>query len=157
MKAITLTQPWASLVIGGPILEAEPPKHHETRGWSTAYRGQLAIHAAKTFPADARHLASQHPFTAALRALGFLTLDALPLGAVLGHVNLVDVQRIISPRHSHPSPKFITPPPADVLDLMFGDWTAGRWAWKLADVCRYPNPIPARGALSLWDWWPGPD
>lgn len=41
MKAISLWQPWASLVPAG----AKPV---ETRSWSTSYRGPLAIHAAKT-------------------------------------------------------------------------------------------------------------
>ncbi len=41
IKAISLWQPWASLV-------AAHVKRHETRHWSTEYRGLLAIHAAKT-------------------------------------------------------------------------------------------------------------
>ncbi|TRU31740.1 MAG: ASCH domain-containing protein [Microcystis aeruginosa Ma_QC_B_20070730_S2] len=40
MKAISLWQPWASLVANGLKL-------YETRGWPTKYRGVLAIHAAK--------------------------------------------------------------------------------------------------------------
>lgn len=40
MKAITLTQPWATLVAIGA-------KRIETRSWATRYRGPLAIHAAK--------------------------------------------------------------------------------------------------------------
>lgn len=41
MKAISLWQPWASLIAHGV-------KTIETRSWSTPYRGPLAIHAAKT-------------------------------------------------------------------------------------------------------------
>ncbi len=40
MKALTLTQPWASLVAVGA-------KRIETRSWETNYRGTIAIHAAK--------------------------------------------------------------------------------------------------------------
>lgn len=43
MKALTLWQPWASLIALGV-------KTIETRGWSTNYRGPLAIHAAKRPP-----------------------------------------------------------------------------------------------------------
>lgn len=39
MKALTLWQPWASLVALGE-------KKIETRTWSTTYRGTLAIHAS---------------------------------------------------------------------------------------------------------------
>ena len=40
MKALTLTQPWATLVAMGA-------KRIETRSWTTNYRGPLAIHAGK--------------------------------------------------------------------------------------------------------------
>lgn len=43
MKALTLWQPWASLIAIGA-------KTIETRGWSTSYRGPLAIHAAQRAP-----------------------------------------------------------------------------------------------------------
>lgn len=43
MKALTLHQPWASLVALGV-------KTVETRGWATSYRGPLAIHAGTHRP-----------------------------------------------------------------------------------------------------------
>lgn len=50
MKVLTLHQPWASLVALGV-------KTIETRSWSTAYRGPLAIHAAATMPSyDKRYV-----------------------------------------------------------------------------------------------------
>lgn len=41
MKALTIRQPWASLIAAGV-------KTIETRSWSTKYRGPLAIHAGKS-------------------------------------------------------------------------------------------------------------
>lgn len=38
--------------------------------------------------------------------------------------------------------------------LAFGDYTPGRWAWKIEDVELLPEPVPARGALGLWAWTP---
>ncbi len=43
MKALTLWQPWASLIAIGA-------KSIETRSWATPYRGRLAIHAAARKP-----------------------------------------------------------------------------------------------------------
>jgi len=43
VKALTLHQPWASLIAVGA-------KRIETRSWSTSYRGPLAIHAAARLP-----------------------------------------------------------------------------------------------------------
>lgn len=40
MKALTIHQPWASLIAYGF-------KRFETRGWRTNYRGLVAIHAGK--------------------------------------------------------------------------------------------------------------
>lgn len=42
MKAITILQPWASLI-------ACAAKQIETRSWVTQYRGPIAIHVAKDF------------------------------------------------------------------------------------------------------------
>ena len=43
MKALTLTQPWASLV-------ERQAKRVETRSFYVSYRGPLVIHAAKGYP-----------------------------------------------------------------------------------------------------------
>ena len=34
----------------------------------------------------------------------------------------------------------------------FGDYSAGRYAWILDHVQRLVEPIPAKGALGLWEW-----
>lgn len=153
MKCLTLAQPWAQLVCLGA-------KKIETRSWRTDYRGPLAIHAAKTFPEWCRELIATEPFASALfgasrlpgkptmfEALRF-ALD-LPLGAVVATCRLVgccpitrnaqwqtivDGQRITLPERE------------------FGDYEPGRYGWLLADVRPLPEPIPARGALGLWDW-----
>ena len=78
MRALTITQPWASLVMSGD-------KRVETRSWSTTYRGPLAIHAAKGWDVDARWFAEE----VCGRILS-LTPSILPRGAVLGLADLVD-------------------------------------------------------------------
>lgn len=127
MKALTLTQPWATLVALGH-------KRYETRSWGTEYRGELAIHAAKTFPPHARDLATG---AAAVRKL--LAGAPLPLGVVLCVVRLVNV----FPAHRVP---------VDEVEFMLGDYSKGRFAWQLELVEVFDQPIPARGALGLWEW-----
>jgi hypothetical protein len=34
----------------------------------------------------------------------------------------------------------------------FGDFSIGRYGWFLANGKMLPEPIPAKGALGLWDW-----
>ena len=37
-------------------------------------------------------------------------------------------------------------------ELALGDYTPGRYAWKLANVQKLPEPIPAKGRQGLWNW-----
>jgi hypothetical protein len=143
MKAISMTQPWATLLaIGGNVIE--------TRGWSTRYRGPLAIHAAKSFPSAARALCRQSPFRESLANAGYSDERLLPLGAIIARVELVDVMSFDGssadlirarseegtlPRH----------------ELAFGDFSAGRFGFVVRNVCKLREPIPARGMLSLWE------
>lgn len=134
MKALTLTQPWASLVAIGA-------KKIETRSWSTKYRGPLAIHAAKGFPKEAREVCGLPMFSANLFLGGYNGRDDLPLGMVVATCQLMEVQLI-----THPFDL-----PAN-QEITFGDYTIGRYMWYLADVRRLAVPVPAKGMLGLWEW-----
>lgn len=139
MKALTITQPWASLVVAGV-------KRIETRSWSTAYRGPLAIHAAKGYPRWAREFADEL-FRDPLRGIPddvAMQLIDPPLGAVIGTVTLVDVAHVewIEAHESH----LLAP-----RERELGDFSTGRFGWILADPVAH-EPTPARGALGLWEW-----
>jgi hypothetical protein len=81
----------------------------------------------------------------------------MPLGYVIATCELVDCLLIPSrqtkftvfnKRHV----QFYLPP--DEPELSFGDYTPGRYAWILANVKPLEKPIPAKGALGLWEWNP---
>lgn len=133
LRCLSLTQPYASLVAIGA-------KCIETRSWSTAYRGRLAIHAARGFPGWARARCAEEPFRAALQAHGLLRPDDLPRGAILALVTLADCRPIAGP----------TDAPPDERERAFGDYTPGRYAWYLSEIQRLDEPLPARGRLGLW-------
>jgi len=40
----------------------------------------------------------------------------------------------------------------DSNEYEFGDYSDGRWAFMFTNLRVLPAPIPAKGALSLWDW-----
>jgi len=171
MKAITLTQPWATLVAIGA-------KQIETRPWSTSYRGQLAIHAAKGLGSvggkrGLSELCGQEPFCTVLNewaqkyAQGYTDLKSMverplmPFGAVIATCNLTAIHRIpVTPRRfswcvpdDHPLASYpIVIPPQHDNEREFGDYTPGRYAWLLTDVQMLPEPVPAKGALGLWEW-----
>lgn len=136
MKALTLTQPWASLIAWGE-------KRIETRHWWTPYRGPLAIHAAKAMPAWAKTCCFEEPFFEALEAAGCGGPEDLPRGAVVATGRLVGCVPTVPLQLP---PGFV---PAE-FERDFGDFSPGGWAWLLADVVALPVPVPARGALGLW-------
>lgn len=147
MKTLTLTQPWATLVAVGA-------KRIETRCWKTSYRGPLAIHAAKDFPRDARDFSTCNLVRRVL-ALKFgdshFAADAYPLGRVLATCRLTNVlpTEVVDNADNVFSASL---EPLGALEWAFGDYSPGRFAWILEDVAELPEPEPAKGALSLWDW-----
>lgn len=132
MKALTLTQPWATLVTIGA-------KRIETRSWRTEYRGPLGIYAAKGMPDWAMDTCQEEPFRSVLLAAGIAGVCDLPRGAVIATCRLVDCvpTKIFSPSDQ---------------ERPFGDYGPGRYAWMLDDVRRLERPIPGRGALGLWEF-----
>lgn len=125
MRALTLYQPWASLLIHGI-------KTVETRSWQTHYRGWLLIHAGKTFDRDYYcWLRSQMGF-------GFLDTLEYKTGVILGKALLVDCKRITS--ENKPSE----------FEQFLGDYNPGRYQWLFGAIEKFANTIPAKGSLGLW-------
>lgn len=147
MKAVTLWQPWASAIAVGA-------KSIETRCWETYYRGPLAIHAScsrGTLDRGARPfraifndiLETCHESRSLFADQLELDFDTLPFGAVIATCNLVDclpVETLL--------------PRLNEREIGWGDYSKGRHAWVLRDIKRLVNPIPAKGAQSLWNWQP---
>ena len=126
VKVLTLTQPWASLVILGQ-------KQWETRSWRTNYTGPLVIHAALGFPRWAQDLLQEEEFA---RVLGN---SRLPRGELMGVVNLwccKPTDEVVRRQGN--------------LEKAFGDWSPGRWAWGLQHPRRAQRPVRAKGSLGLW-------
>lgn len=133
IKAISLWQPWASLMATGVKL-------HETRHWPTAYRGPIAIHAAKTVDTAGA------PDSLCNAIFGQGWMDSLPRGAVLAIGDLTQCRKAETV--------------ADRLtqaDLASGNFAHGRFAWRIADVRRLQDPIPMLGRQGLFSWTPPAD
>lgn len=178
MRALSLTQPWATLV-------AQGAKRIETRSFQTTYRGQLAIHASKGFPRDAIELALTEPFRPTLHGLGYEQLADLPLGSILAVATVADCVPIVAKGNlpkgrdcvatddegllrywtwsemSGPSfgPRTIGCHSGDgykqiaTHELAFGNYDLDdgpRWAWLLRDVRQLGEPVPCKGSLGLW-------
>lgn len=146
MKAISLWQPWASLIATGA-------KKIETRSWATNYRGPLAIHAAKTDNQELRSMMSFWQIQTGLAPLkgkknilpeltwSGVCWEDLPRGCVIAICKLVDCIPT-----DNMTQKQIE------IEQYFGDFTPGRFAWILEDIQPLPEPMPAKGKQGLWDW-----
>jgi hypothetical protein len=143
MKAITLWQPWASLIAVGA-------KTIETRSWATPYRGPLAIHAAKVTPAWVWAEISKSPCRQFLEELfpdlqldllGCIKPNQFPAGVIVATCDLfsiqstLDLEQVITER-----------------ERCFGDYSTGRYGWILHNARALNPPVPARGKQLLWEW-----
>ncbi|MEX0718661.1 MAG: ASCH domain-containing protein [Planctomycetaceae bacterium] len=132
MKALTVWQPWASLLALGM-------KRYETRGWLTSYRGPLAIHAGAKRDGVVHAVCGIEPFCSILAEHGFAGPAELPYGAVIAVGELVACHPVETLKLSK-------------LERAVGDFSEGRFAWEFANVRMLDTPIPARGWHQLWDW-----
>ena len=86
MKALSIRQPWAWLIVNGY-------KDIENRTWSTDFRGRVYVHAGKRvkqgdFPEQRAYI----------RASGLILSEEPPLGAIIGEVTISDcVDSLSSP------------------------------------------------------------
>lgn len=138
MKCISLWQPWATLWVSGI-------KIHETRHWPTKVRETIAVHAAKR-PMDAE----TRDYFDGLRELltdkaALPSFDALPFGAIVGVVDLVDC---CFAEAVHPDFEI---DPDNGLDYFLGDFGLGRFAWRGANHYKFEVPIPYRGCQGFFE------
>jgi activating signal cointegrator 1 len=128
MYALSLCQPWATLLVTGS-------KRFETRSWKTAHRGVLAIHASKKLTPAAKLLCDQAPFKDALALIGIHSFEQLPLGKIIGTVELLECHLATS---------------LDVPDTErhFGDFRPGQ---VREEIAVYRNNRDTRNLQYRWD------
>lgn len=135
LPAITLWQPWACLIEIGA-------KPYETRSKPPPKRliGQrVAIHASarKMRASDV----TDEEYEAISDAFPFCNyMEMLPLGVVVCTAVIAEALPV----------EYV---PRD----LFGDYSAGRWAWRLEDVRKIVPHIPAKGMQAKGWVWPIPD
>jgi activating signal cointegrator 1 len=140
MLAISLHQPWASMIAAG-IKKFEtraypPPKSFEIGGW-------LAIHAAKKVLSDELRLWSRkHNLDPDVMPYGTIVCVARITGAYQTGSNGFVVDAL-------DNSKFLS---HSITIDEFGDYSPGRWAWLLEDVIVPEQPIPERGHQKFWQW-----
>ena len=140
-KALSLWEPWASLVRTGA-------KTYETRSWATSYRGPLLICAAKTREMD--YMVANADFEKGLQKLFWNVTDIkypvrikeelLNFGKAVALVELIRCEPTENLSFSDFS-----------KEEMFGDYSPGRFAWKLRMIKNDFEPFPVKGSQGLFE------
>ena len=124
MKALTIKQPWASLIIEGY-------KKYEFRSWKTNYRGKILIHAGLSLEKEMQERFKEYNLE-------------YKLGYVIGEADLVDC--ILVDEELNQKLREINP-------LVYGRSNhVETYGWKLQNIKKYDNPIPCKGQLGLWNY-----
>ncbi|MEN6325823.1 MAG: hypothetical protein ABFD18_06415 [Syntrophomonas sp.] len=160
MKVLTLYHPYPELI-------ALEEKTNETRSWYTDYRGPLAIHVATSRKPWHMDLAFKEPFFSALKPLHreFTNTEGkksigmrLHLGQIIAICNLTDCLYIakdglfkFDPKAKIKIGELVSPLPTG-SELIFGDYSPGRFAWTLSDAHRLKEPILVKGRQRIWNW-----
>ena len=121
MKALSVRQPWAELIIQGK-------KTLELRSWLVKHRGPLAIHASTNIEREACQAHGLDP-------------DHVTAGAIIGVVELVDVRELDATEFSARRAEHLA-------DERFN--TSPLYGWQLANPRPLPQPCVVHGRMGLF-------
>ncbi len=130
LKAISLWQPWASLIPLGL-------KHYETRSWKTSYRGKLLIcSTAKETKAEYQQYLKicDEVELPPWNETNFL------LGCAIAVCELVDCIKMTTELIAQQS----------ATEILCGDWQVDRYAWKLENI-QPIEPFAVKGKQGLFN------
>ena len=125
MKALTIKQPWATLIM-------QKDKRFEFRSWKTNYRGDVLIHAGKGIDKEA------------LERLKKYLPDELPLGKILGKVTITDCVPM--------SEEFAKMLANENNDIYTSHSFSNNYGFKIENVEVFDTPIEAKGQLGFWNY-----
>ncbi len=149
MKAISIWQPWASAIASGA-------KRIETRGWPTAYRGPILIHAAKERNREGLERAERSVMWRSVLAWDLddkrSAEEFLPFGSIIAMCDLVDCRKtnafseydLMQPRRRE---GFGIAWDEEIL----GDFSDGRYGFKFENLWVFNKPVAWRGRQRIFN------
>lgn len=152
MKALSIKQPWASLVctprLDNPLLGI---KDIENRTWATKYRGKIYVHVSGKTQFNVQLTDEQTKL--AIPVLKTAFDGTMPFGAIIGTVDIVDCVinhgSIWAERTPSCSPHYPNGLPA----YMGKGREDAIYNWVLANPVLFDKPIfNVKGKLSLWEF-----
>ena len=124
MKALTIKEPWATLIIEGY-------KKYEFRSWKTNYRGKILIHAGKNIEYNKLNKFKDYNLS-------------YSYGEIIGEAVLVDCIKVTDKFDKELK---------SINSLVYGNSDhIDKYAWKLENVKKYDKTIKINGKLGLWNY-----
>lgn len=162
MKILTVKQPWASLIAHGI-------KNIENRTWKTPFRGRISIHASQISVKNKFGALNDNQKKLACNAgLIGIHFDELPLGAIIGSVEIIDCVINHPSIWAERSLENKCPECSRKITDLKSDW---HWCpdcqrklskevnydkpiynWVLANPILFDKPISCKGKLSFWEY-----
>lgn len=124
MKALTIKEPWATLIIEGY-------KKYEFRSWKINYRGKILIHAGKTLEHNQAKKFEDYNLE-------------YSCGEIIGEADLVDCIKVTEEFDN--KLKKINP------IVYENSGHVENYAWKLENIKKYHKKIKVNGKLGLWNY-----
>ena len=151
MYAISIWQPWASLIAHGV-------KQQETRSWAPPKHligERIGIHAAKRrlTKAELRELPSMIHYDISAR-YGHFWEEDVPYGVVVATAELSEPCQVIGKDKTLglEGRLLYTDEPCRLFSDIYGDYSVSRIIWALNDIEKLPKPVPATGRQGFWKW-----
>lgn len=133
MKALTISQPFASLIADGE-------KWVENRCWYCHHRGPLAIHSGK---------GTQYLSTRELRK--YPTGAVIAIAELVACINLEAARQHVRNIQPHEIAK-MEAAGISLESLLSHEHSEGPYCFVLRNVRKLFEPVACRGAQGLWDW-----
>ena len=121
MKALTIKEPWATLIIEGY-------KEYEFRSWKTNYRGKILIHAGLTNENISKFDVYNLEYSKG-EIIGEAYLEVCILVTDDFIAYLLKKNSLVYGKTNHKM----------------------TYAWKLTNIKKYDKKIPCKGKLGLWN------
>lgn len=131
MKVLSLTEPFATLILNGS-------KCVETRSWKTSYRGELYIHASMT------KISKKDLEDSELMSL--VENNKMNFGYIICKCDLADCVYMTKEYVEQMKKN-------NYQEYICGDYKEGRYAWILENITPLKVPIKAKGQLNIWDYY----
>lgn len=151
MKALTIWQPWASLIMVGA-------KPYEFRGWDFRVREPAIVGQRIVIHAGARPVKPAEVEDLLRRLGGSDDMTGLVVDVareLLGRVRAAHKYRLLPLAAGLGTAIIGRPRNAGVIfgaNVADSDRGAFNFAWPLSDIRPFAAPIPMRGAQGFWNW-----